>query len=681
MTLKKRVLSIILAFSMIMGISITAFGQPNIAVDDKPITLERESFLGEEGILMIPLRGLLERLGYKVIWNNADWSVKLMKDDQEISLAIDSKDIYVNGEKVEMKNPPIIKANKSFIPAELLDKSLDKVLGWNSKTETLRLRDKEEKDMDLFSMSKDKETLEKLEAYMEALEKYENFHGSVLVAKEGEILLNRGYGYADFAQNIENKSQTRFAIGSVTKQFTATAILRLIQDGRLDLEDKVSEHLDGIPHGDEITIHNLLTNTSGLKNFTDTQEFLTFDTSNKDPQKLLDLIKDRDLEFKPGEMFNYSNTNYLILGMMVEKISGESFEDYLYSIVNPLGMKDTGLIYGNKGGVNDASPYSGFLEVTEIDDDLILSQAFAAGSIYSTVEDLYRWDRAIKSGKVLEEKMLNEAFKGHIAIPPHTSYGYGWMIDEGEYGKEIYHGGNTFGSTAYIGNLVDEDITVIILSNSGYFNASKLKDNLLSIVLGKEYDMPEELKEIEIEDKDLYSKYVGTYDFLNGAKLDIIEEEGNLYAQATGQEAFRIYPSSETEFFAKIADITIEFVMGEEKAKELLFKQAGIEFTSKRIEDEKEEKKEVEVDPKIYDDYVGEYKLAENIIVTITKEEDKLFAKLTGQEKAEIFPSSESEFFYKIVDAQITFEKGEDGKTTNLILHQMGRDMPAEKIK
>lgn len=671
---------------MVLAMSTMTFANvqsgPSILKEDKPINLEVQSFMDEKGILMLPLRTLLEKLDYIVNWNKEDQSVNLLKENQNILLKNGSKVLEVNGKMKTMLNSPIIKENKTFVPAELLDKSLNSVLGWNSKREILRLKDI--KDEDLFSISDDKDTGEKLDNYMKALVEYENFHGSVLVAKEGKILLNKGYGYSDFAQNIENKSQTRFAIGSVTKQFAAFAIMKLSEDGLIDVEDKISKYIPDAPHSDEISIHNLLTHTSGLKNYTDLPEFYTFDTTNKNPMEMLNLIKNMNLGFKPGEIFQYSNTNYLILGIIIEKITGERFENYMDSIINPIGMKDTGLIYGEGNGANDATPYIGYLELAEIDDDNVLSQAYAAGSMYSTVEDLYRWDRTIRERKILEKETIDEMFKNHIDIPGAGSYGYAWMIDNTDMGREIYHGGNTLGFTSYIGNLVEEDITVIIMSNNGGYNINNLKNDLYSIVLKREYKMPKEIKEIEIEDKDLYSKYTGEYGFLNGTYLNIMEQDGKLYAQVTGDVVFEIFPKTTTSFFAKVLDINIEFVSDESGvATELIFKQAGLEFVCKRAND-KEDIVEIELDPKIYDDYVGEYEmvsLAKGLMMNITKENNKLFAQLTGQEKIEIFPSSEKEFFYKVVDAQITFEKDEGGNVVSLTLHQMGQDMKAPKIK
>lgn len=675
--MKKRILSLILIISMIMGLCNFAIATE---VPDS-ISLEQEMYLDENGILMIPLRSTLEDLDYEVKWSDHDKNVEILKGDKNVIIKIGSNNVGVNGEIKKLKSSPIIKNNKTFIPAELLSRYLDIIVGWNMKHNNLEIREESENKEEFFTSSEDEKIKKELNKYMKSLEEHENFHGSILVAKEDKVLLNEGYGYANFTQNTINKPETRFAIGSVTKQFAAVGILKLSEEGLLNVEDTVSKYIPNLSHGEEITIHNLLTHTSGLKEYTQIPGFLEYDIENKDPMKMLELIKDMELEFKPGEMYRYSNTNYLALGMIIEKVSGQTFEAYLKDIVSPLGMKDTGIIYGKYKGSNDATPYVGYLEVQEIDDDAVLSQAFAAGSMYSTVEDLYRWDRAIKSGKILKQKTLKEIFKNHIPISETESYGYGWMIDNTKNRKEICHGGNTQGFTAYTGRLEEQDITVIILTNSGYYNTYDLKKDLLSITLNEEYEMPKELKEIKIEDKNLYSKYTGKYEFINGLDLNIIEDKEKLYVQVPGMENFEIYPKTTTEFFGKAIDVDIMFKTDDQgKAIELIFNQIGMDIVCKRIGDV-EEKKEVEIDPKIYDEYVGEYDLQIGATITIIREGDKLYARVTGQETFEILPSSETEFFYKTIDANMTFIKDKSGKVIKLVFRQSGQVLESPRIK
>lgn len=516
-----------------------------------------------------------------------------------------------------------------------------------------------------------------LDEYMKTLEKNHNFYGSVLVAKGGKILLDDAYGYTDLQQNIKNKPQTRFAIGSVTKQFVATSIMQLNEKGLVDLQDSISKYIPEVAHGDKITIHNLLSHTSGLMNFTESPDFFTIN-SNK-AMDMVKIINDSPLMFNPGEDFHYSNTNYLLLGILVEKLSGMSYDDYLYeNIFKPLNMMDTGISYKDNN-TYDATAYSGHIEVAPIDDELLLGKAHGAGSMYSTVEDLYRWDRALDRGDLLKEETIEKIFAEHTDAPGIGSYGYGWMIANSEIGKKVFHGGNTLGFTASINRYIDEDITIIILSNKGYYDINSLSDELTSIVLDKDYELPKALESMVIEDGSIYDKYIGVYKFIQGTYLEISKLDNKLYAQATGQEAFEIFPETEEKFFAKIVDVRIEFLVNEnEEVAELNFQQSGVTFSCPRADIE--EKEPIDIDSKIYDDYLGQYQLGENLIFTISREGDRLFAQLTGQEAFEIFPTSETEFFYKVIDAQISFVRDEKGNVEGLILHQLGRDMPAKKI-
>ena len=586
----KRLISIVLTISLILGMTTIALGasQPNIDFELNGIKAiqDEELYFNEEGQIMCPLREIAEKLDYIVTWDGKDKSITLSKGSEVARLKIAETNIIVNGVNRSMGTMPLIKEGKTFVPIEFFSKDLNLIVGWDNKYQKLKINQSRINAEDYFTRSEDNKIENELNTYMESLQEHQNFHGSVLVAKGGQILLNKGYGFADFQQNTENKSQTKFAIGSITKQFTAMAIMQLSEKGLLDVEDKVSKYIPDLPVGDQLTIHNLLTHTSGLANVTDLVEFYSLNPDNKDPMVVVDLIKDMSLEFNPGEKYNYSNTNYLLLGMIVEKLSGLSYEDYLQkNIFTPLNMKDTGICYGKNNQTHDATAYDGYLEVFPVDDELLLKQAYGAGNMYSTVEDLYRWDQALKTEKLVKKETLDKIFTGYATIPGAGSYGYGWIISDTVIGREIWHNGATFGFTSNIARFTDEDFTVIILTNNRLYNTVDLSNTLASIAFQMDYEMPEVIKEIEIEDSTIYDKYV------------------------------------------------------------------------------------------------GEYELMPSFVIKISKENDKIYAQVTGQDKYEIFPASEKEYFYKVVDAQITFVEDENGEIVSLILHQNGQDMSANKVK
>lgn len=681
----KRLLSIVLTITLVLGMTVTSFAasqQITVFVNDVEIPLEKQAYINDDnGQVMVPIRRILEELGYTVDWNAKDSMITLSKGSDVIELKVGEPSFNVNDKKLNLTSKVTIKEDTTYVPIELFSRGLGLIVGWDNKHLNLNINEVTANIETFFGNSNDKEISNKLDEYMNALVKNENFHGSVLVADGENILLNKGYGFADFEQNTVNTSQTKFAIGSVTKQFTAMAIMQLSEKGLINVEDKLSKYLPDFPNGDLITIHDLLVHSSGLVGFTDVPTFSALDSDIIKPTDMLNLIKDMPLMFEPGETFSYSNTNYLLLGIIVEQLSNMSYEDYLEkNIFKPLNMNDTGVSYGKDSKIHDATAYTGYLEVAPIDDEILLSRAYGAGAMYSTVEDLYRWANALDTEKIVKKDTMDKILSEYISILGHDSYGYGWMLGDTPAGKFIYHGGNTLGFTANIGKYLDLDLSIIILSNNAYYDVGELNDVLTAIIRGEDYEMPEPVVETKIEDPEIYDKYVGKYDFIPGTTVDIFRDEDKLYAQLTGQGAFEIFPKTDVSFFAKVVDLEIEFIVEEDIATGLNLTQLGMEFYSPRS-GTKEEREILDIDPSIYDDYVGEYELAPGAKITIIREEDSLYAQVTGQDKYEIFPASESEFFYKIVDAEIKFVKNDKDKVIHLIFQQIGQEITCKKIK
>lgn len=571
----KKLLSLILTFSLILGMftlpSEASQPQPTVKLNGIALELEDEVYTNEKGKIMVPLRNIFEELNYEVKWNGKEEKIKIFHDSGEIELGIGDSDT-------------ILKKARTFMPLEFLSNRTNLILGLDNNEQIIKINNPKKNVEGYFEMTKDENIKTELNDYMKSLEENKNFYGSVLVAKDGKVLLNNGYGFADLNQKTKNKSGTKFAIGSVTKQFTAMGIMQLVEQDLIKVDDKISKYIPSAPYGDKITIHNLLTHTSGLVNYTNLNEFLTGNIKNKKPIELIEIIKDLPLEFQPGERFEYNNTGYLLLGMIIENVSEKPFEDYLKeNIFNPLNMKDTGISYGKNNETPDSTPYVGHLEVQPIDDKLLLSQAYGAGNMYSTVEDLYRWDRALNTEKLVKKETLDKIFKGHTPITEEVSYGYGWMIEDTENRREIYHGGNTFGYSSNIARYIDEDLTVIILTNKGISDVERLTNALTNIALGKEYEMPEEVGEMEDFDFSIYDEYVGDYELVPGVIVTITREDKSIYAQLTGQGKAEIFPKSESEFFYKIVDAEITFIKEDEKVAKLILHQLGQELPGIKI--------------------------------------------------------------------------------------------------
>jgi len=262
----------------------------------------------------------------------------------------------------------------------------------------------------------------RIDALVEAYRQIGQFNGSVLVAEKGAVLLKKGYGLAQMEWGIPNTADTRFRLGSITKQFTATLVLRQVEQGRIRLDGKLSDYLpDYRPDtGQKVTIHHLLTHTSGIPSYTDSPTF--FSEVSRDPHPVDEFVKkfcSGDLEFEPGSKFHYDNSGYFLLGALLEKVSGRSYEQLLREeILDPLGMKDTGYDRGETLLPHRAAGYEKDLAGYRNAPYLDMSLPYAAGALYSTVEDLYRWDQALYGTAVLSEASKERMFTPFLEATP-----------------------------------------------------------------------------------------------------------------------------------------------------------------------------------------------------------------------------------------------------------------------
>src|SRR6185369_11378886 len=236
--------------------------------------------------------------------------------------------------------------------------------------------------------------IEKLDKLISAYAEYGKFNGSVLVAEKGEIIYKKGFGLANMEWGISNQPATKFRLGSVTKQFTAMLILQLVSENKLKLDVPISTYLPDYPkkNGNIITIHHLLTHTSGIPDFTSFPNFREMMRDPYRPEEIVSLFADSVLEFTPGEKFQYSNSGYILLGYLIEKITGKSYEQVLQNkILTPLKMNNTGYDHNSTVIKNKASGYNKLGNTFQNANYVDMSIPFSAGAIYSTVEDLYLW--------------------------------------------------------------------------------------------------------------------------------------------------------------------------------------------------------------------------------------------------------------------------------------------------
>jgi CubicO group peptidase (beta-lactamase class C family) len=377
--------------------------------------------------------------------------------------------------------------------------------------------------------------------YFNALVTKNGFSGAVLVARYGRIVYARGAGWANVEMNAPNTPQTKFRVGSITKQFTAAAILLLQERGKLSVNDPVCKFFGDCPRAwKEITIHHLLAHTSGLPNYTDLPDYDAKMALPETNESLIARFKNLPLEFKPGRKHAYSNSGYILLGVIIEKLSGESYENFLRgNIFAPLEMRDTGVDRNEIALTNRATGYSikdGKLVNAAYQE---MSQAGAAGALYSTVEDLFRWNEGLFGGKALQPKSLESMTTAWT-----REYGYGLVIQTDFQRKHFSHGGRISGFFNDIEYFPDDRVTVVVLRNIYDIDPPprSVAFDLAAIVLGEKYEVPRSHVEVNVDQK-ILDTYVGRYELEPKVFVTIARRGTGLTAQRTGQRVVESFPN------------------------------------------------------------------------------------------------------------------------------------------
>jgi len=412
----------------------------------------------------------------------------------------------------------------------------------------------------------------KIEEYMGAVEKIDRFSGTVLVAKDGKPIFSKGYGMANKEWDIPNSPQTAFRLGSITKQFTSAAIMLLQERGKLNTADPVCKYVAECPATWEpITIRHLLTHTSGIANYTDSPDFAKKAILPISVNDLLADYKSKPLDFAPGEKFNYSNSGYHLLGVIVEKASGQSYKDFLQeNIFTPLGLKDTGYDSHQNIIKRRAAGYKrngdGFVNAAYMD----MLIPYAAGALYSTTEDLLKWEQALYTEKLLTKKSLDEMF-----TPLKGTYAYGWNVGKRGNRRSISHGGGIYGFATQLARFPDDKVTVVVLSNVEGASAGAVANNLSAIVFGDPVTLPKQRTAITLPAQ-AFEKYVGDYQLLPAVVLTVSTEGGKIFMRITGRENMELFPETEKDFFLKVVDAQLKFETDASgKVTQLIFKQGG----------------------------------------------------------------------------------------------------------
>jgi len=423
--------------------------------------------------------------------------------------------------------------------------------------------------------------VDKLDALIDAYAKLYKFNGSALVAKNGVILLNKGYGYRNATDKVANNEQTIFQLGSVTKQFTSAVILKLQEEKKLSVSDKLSKYFPGYPKGDSITIEQLLTHTSGIYNYTNDGKFMANEvTKPANREMMMALFKDKPLDFSPGTRWSYSNSGYSLLGYIIEAVTKKPYEQAVRKyIFTPLKMTHSGFDFTHLKSNEKAIGYFKLNDKEKVEAPIVDSSvSFSAGAIYSTISDLYLWHKALQKNSILSREQQEKAY-----TPVKNRYGYGWSIDSIEGKRRVSHGGGIHGFITTIARVPEDDICIVLLSNASNTTVGEISKSIFAILYGKEYELPKERTEIKLPEEKL-KEYEGEYELNKDLHVVISLKDGALVATPSGQKTESLYAEKEDLLFVKSQDIQLEFTRNEKKEIDgFILHQGGAKIPCKKI--------------------------------------------------------------------------------------------------
>lgn len=504
---------------------------------------------------------------------------------------------------------------------------------------------------------------------------------SVLVAKRGQIIYKKSFGMANLELNIPMQPDQVFWIASIGKQFTAVAILQLMEQGKLNLQDEIIKFIPDYPtQGRIITIEHLLTHTSGIHNYAglkDPEKKLSGDVSLID---VIDFFKNLPMRFTPGTKWEYSNSGYLLLGYIIEKITGRSYPEYLEEyFFKPLGMINSFFADNKRIIKNRAGAYSAGEMGYENSRYLNPAIIYSAGAIQSTVEDFFKWHQAVHTYQLVKKETIEKAFtKYKLTDGKETDYGYGWKLGFVYESPSIWHGGSIEGFGNIEIYLPKEDVFVAVFSNCDCNYPRDIALRLAALAKGT----PASYTTIPINKQDS-KKYTGVYENQKGQQRIITQSDNQLYSQLGRGPKSKLNAYQDDKFFFQDdAMKTIEFLRNKKSGIEALItkKPDGNEVwqkTNKPLPDSNG----IKVDEKILVTYAGEYEIPSVFSFSVIKEKNRMFIKVNRQEPFEIFAESIDKFFTKVNDAEFEFVKDNSGKVVKMVLTQGGRSAEAKKIK
>jgi len=508
---------------------------------------------------------------------------------------------------------------------------------------------------------------------------------AVIVVRDDEVVFRSASGMADLELGVSLSPDHVFRLGSITKQFTAAGIMLLEDQGKLSVSDNISEYLPDYPtQGHTIRIEHLLSHTSGIFNLTNIPGYFNGVAIRKDvtTDELIEVFANLPMDFAPGEQYRYSNSGYVLLGAIIERVSGQSYADFMQTAI----FDELDLQHSYYGGpqiiLNRANGYGGEAGDYHNAGYLSMTQPHGAGALLSTVDDLAKWTSALFGGKLVSKASLKKMITDfELNNGEHAGYGFGFAIGERFGAAQIAHDGGIHGfSTSGIWLPMQKTYVAVLANNGESGSPGFLAARLAFDAAGVDYP---ELVAIDIDPEKLH-EYGGVYQITEDQSRTVTVEDGRLYTQRTGGGRLEALAHGEDAFFYPGGFTHLVFKRdrnGKVIAMDMF--QGGNDEAepAKRVGDAPKGKHESSaVSAEVYDLWEGEYALAPGAVLTVRRGGDRLFVQLTGQQEFEVFPSSVTRYFLKAVDAEIKFTTGDDGRARSVTLFQNGTEQVADRI-
>ncbi|NVJ65197.1 MAG: serine hydrolase [Gammaproteobacteria bacterium] len=506
------------------------------------------------------------------------------------------------------------------------------------------------------------QSYQQLDDFFNALAAEDRVLGSFAIYQDGKEAFDKAYIIED-DKVTETKDSYRYKIGSISKTFTSTLVFQVIEEGKLSLDTKLSEYFPEIQNAEKITIKMMLNHHSGIFNYTNHDEFQTYYQEPQTNAQMVARIKTYEPAFEPGEKGEYSNSNYLLLGYILEAISGKDYGQLIAEkIVQPLGLKETYLESVTEPEKNEVFSYmnrKGWEKIPQWE----MSSADAAGAIVSSTHDLNVFYKGLFDGKLISESSLK------TMITEEDNMGHGIFKREVDLGDKeaigYWHNGRIENFSSGMMYFPEQKIGIAALMNGVGYDGAKIFRTLIRAAFGKSVEIPE-FKTIEVSEDQLKA-YVGEYaSDTHPLGIKVMIQDGALYAQADGQGAFPLTPIDDHVFEFSAASIEMTF---DPENKQFVIKQGGRAdiFIDKKV---KKEPPKVSVDSKTLESYVGLYKADDfPLDIEVMVKDGELKAQATGQPAFPLTPVSDTEFKFSLADIVIKF----DAEKKQLAITQRGK--------